>query len=407
MSSSLHIAYLCNAYPHVTHTFIRRELLGVERSGIRIERMTVRRSPSTLPAEADAQEALHTFSILDCGKWQILRDVLAVSLGRPLRFLSLLAWSCRLGSRSTTGVLKHLAYALEACVVSRHAARTGFTHVHSHFGTNATTLAMFASALGDLTYSFTIHGSEEWDSPRFLHIPEKVDKAALVIVISDFARSQTYRWTAPAQWSKVHVIRCGVDSAFLKATPNPVPDTPQFVMVGRIDAGKGCRILLEALGQLRNRKRTCRVVLVGDGPDRAAIEQAAASRGLEDMIRVLGWQDDVTVRRLLDESRALVLPSFAEGLPVVIMEAFAMGRPVIATRVGGIAELVTPGLNGWLVDAGSVEGLAEALDQCLAVPPVQLTTMGLHGRDAVRAKHDADLEASKLAALFATIGHNR
>lgn len=279
-----------------------------------------------------------------------------------MRFLSLLAWSLRLGSRSSTGILKHLVYALEACVVSRHAARTGFTHVHSHFGTNATTLAMFASTLGGLTYSFTIHGSEEWDSPRFLHIPEKVERAIFVSVISEFAWQPDLSLDVSHAVAKVNVIRCGVDSVFLRGNPTPVQDTPQFVMVGRIDAGKGCRILLDALSCFETGTEPAGWCWSATAPTGQRSNRVQRLAGCTKWSPCSAGKTTRSVPRVIEESRALGPPSFAEGLPVVIMEAFAMGRPVIATRVGGIAELVAHGVNGWLVDAGSVPSLAAALD---------------------------------------------
>ena len=104
--------------------------------------------------------------------------------------------------------------------------------------------------------------------------------------------------------------------------------------------------------------------------------------------------------KAIDDSRALVLPSFAEGLPVVIMEALARARPVLSTFVAGIPELVVPGRNGWLVPAGSVDDLVGALQQLLDTPVGQLTEMGLRGREDVRRQHDITAIAAELVGHF-------
>ena len=111
--------------------------------------------------------------------------------------------------------------------------------------------------------------------------------------------------------------------------------------------------------------------------------------GLQGHIEITGWASGAEVRQHIEESRALVLPSFAEGLPVVIMEALALGRPALTTYIAGIPELVEPEACGWLVPAGSVDALVEAMREALQTPEARLAAMGAEGRRRVLEQHDA------------------
>jgi glycosyltransferase involved in cell wall biosynthesis len=394
------IAYLCNVYPAPTHTFIRREIKGVEQEGIEVKRTSIRRSADALPSPEDIEELERTFCVLERGIFPLLTGLLVVGVMQPVAAARAFWRAVLLGVRSEAGLLKHMAYLAEACVVLRYAHKVEFTHIHAHFGTNAATVAMLVRSLGGPTFSFTIHGPGEWDCPAFLHVPKKVEEASFVIAISDFAKSQTYRWTDPKHWSKIHVVRCGVDQSFISEPISSVPDVTRLVMVGRLGRSKGHIILLEALQRLATRGIECNVKLVGDGPMRNLIEQQINVRGLQDYVEIAGWMDNNSVRKELLACRAMVLPSFGEGLPVVIMECLALARPVVCTRIAGIGELVIDRENGWLVNAGSVDELANALQNVLETPVSELSKMGAAGRVAVLQKHDAIVEARKLSDLL-------
>src|SRR5262249_16902056 len=160
-----------------------------------------------------------------------------------------------------------------------------------------------------------------------------IERAAFVVAVSEFGRTQIFRWCSPAHWSKVHIVHCGVDASFLNGGSTPVPDTNRLVCVGRLCEQKGQLRLLEALGQLSGKRMPFEMYLAGDGPMRPAIEAAIRRQNLGDKVRITGWLSNEAVRRHIKEARALVLPSFAEGLPVVLMEALALGRPVVTTHV--------------------------------------------------------------------------
>lgn len=394
------VAYLVNQYPYPSHSFIRREISALEESGVVVLRFTVRRWDRELVDPLDRQELPKTRGLLDAGLRGLLRSTARIAFRNPLRLASALRLAMVVGRRSDRGVLRHLVYLAEACVLLDRLANTGVTHVHAHFGTNPATVVMLCRVLGGPPYSFTAHGPEEFDGPRSLSLGEKVERSAFTVAISEYGRSQLYRWSSPGAWPKIRVVRCGVDAEFLGSPPTPPTSARRLVCVGRLAEQKGQLILLEAARQLRDEGKSFQLVLVGDGPMRADIESRIADYGLARHVSLLGWQGGEAIRREILAARALVLPSFAEGLPVVLMEALAQGRPVISTYVAGIPELVEPGRHGWLVPAGSVEALAGAMDEALDAPPEILERMGRAGAARVAERHDASRSARELARYF-------
>jgi colanic acid/amylovoran biosynthesis glycosyltransferase len=394
------IAYLVNQYPRTSHSFIRREILAMEASGFEVLRYSLRPVNEILVSEADWAEQPLTRVVLGVGPAGLALAVAATALGRPGPFLRALALAVRLGRRSDRGLLRHLAYLAEAAVLRRWLAHEGAEHLHAHFGTNPAAVAALCRVLGGPPFSFTVHGPEEFDRPEFLGLGEKIRHAAFVVAISSFGRSQLYRWARYQDWPKVQVVRCGVDEELLRAPPTPVPALPRLICVARISEQKGHLLLVEAAGRLATEGIPFEIVLAGDGPLRPQVEALVARLGLGGQIRVAGWMSAGQVREAIRGSRALVLPSFAEGLPVVVMEALALGRPVVTTAIAGIPELVETGVTGWLVPAGSVEALVAAMRAALTADPARLEAMGRAGAALVAKHHDAAREAGLLAGLI-------
>ncbi|HEX3698273.1 MAG TPA: glycosyltransferase family 4 protein [Polyangia bacterium] len=395
------VAYLVNQYPAVSHSFIRREVAALEAQGIQVERFSMRPPPSDLVDPADQAEQARTRVLLGQGVSGLLLALTVAALTRPASWLRALWAAVRLGRRSERGFLRHFIYAAEACVLLRWLRRAGgVTHLHAHFGTNSAAVAMFARILGGPPYSFTVHGPEEFDSPQALSLAEKIERASAVIAVSSFGRSQLYRWVTPAQWSKVHVVHCGVDRDFLAVGPQPIPMNRRLLCIGRLASQKGQLLILEAVAALRAEGIDVDLVLAGEGPLRGLIEERIAVLDLGRVVRITGWISNEMVRRELLSARALLLPSFAEGLPVVLMEALALGRPAITTFVAGIPELVQHGVNGWLIPAGSTSAMVEAIKVLLATPRLELERMGRAGAAAVAAHHDSSSQAARLADLF-------
>jgi colanic acid/amylovoran biosynthesis glycosyltransferase len=394
------IAYLVNQYPKVSHSFIRREIAAIEASGLSVSRFSIRSCESELVDLEDKLELHKTQIVLSVGILGLLFNLFKVAINRPILWLRGLFLALKIGKSSSVGVLYHIIYLAEACILLNWFRESGITHLHAHFGTNPTTVAMLCQAIGGPPYSFTVHGPDEFDQAKSLALTEKINRAAFVVTVSNFSRGQLYRWCDHQQWKKIHVIRCGVDNYFLNCPTTAITSEPNLVCVGRLCEEKGQLLLLEAVKQLAAEGLQCNLILVGDGLLRLEIETLIADYGLEQHIKITGWASGAEVQKYIMNSRALILASFAEGLPVVIMEALALERPVVSTYVAGIPELVKPGVNGWLVPSGSVEALAEAMHQVLQFPTDRLEQMGQAGNASVKEMHNVVQEASKLINLF-------
>ncbi len=365
-----------------------------------IIRFAVRTCGSELVDEADRQELTKTQIILDVGILGLLVGLMHVAVTRPRGWGRAVWMALRLSQGAKRGILYQLVYLAEACVLLRRFHATPVDHLHAHFGTNSTTVAMLCQALGGPTYSFTVHGPEEFDQAEAIALGQKIEQAAFVIAISSFGKSQLYRWCDHSHWSKIHEVHCGVDDGFLGQTPPPIPETPQLVCVARLSPQKGHLLLLDAIAPLAAAGLAFKLVLVGDGELRPQIEALIAQHHLRDRVEITGWANGAAVRQHILDSRILVLPSFAEGLPVVLMEALALARPVLSTYVAGIPELVEPGVCGWLVPPGSVEALTQAIRTGLQTSLADLEQMGRQGRERVIQRHSAATESRKLAALI-------
>jgi len=394
------IAYLINQYPKVSHSFIRREILALERQGLEVHRWASRGWDADCPDPADQAEQRRTRYLLAGGAMGMALAVLGVAASRPLRFVDAakLVWDCGKGADRPLWV--HWVYLGQACIALQWAKKARVTHVHAHFGTNPAEVAMLLAELGGPSFSFTVHGPEEFDKPEALHLQRKIQRSAFTVAISSYGRSQLYRWAATSDWPKIQVVHCGVDAHLTVQPPQPVQAPARLVCVGRLCEQKGQPVLLQAVQLLLKRGVHLELVLAGDGEMRGDIDALIHEYGLDENVRITGWISGEQVQRELQAARALVLPSFAEGLPVVIMEAMALGRPVISTFVAGIPELVQAGTNGWLVPAGDVIALADAMQACLESPTDRLDAMGLNGHRLVLQHHDVNVEAAKLAGLF-------
>ena len=394
------IAYLVSQYPAVSHSFIRREITALEDRGIKVCRFSVRASPAELVDEKDRLELEKTRFVLDVGIIGLLSNLLWTFLTHPIRFFKALVLTFKLGWGKDKGILIHLAYLAEACVLLGWFRELKITHVHAHFAFNPTAVVLLCNALGGPPYSFTVHGPETFDRASVLSLGEKIKRASFVVAISSYCRSQLYRWCDHQEWSKIHVIRCGLDEQFLNHSYTSVPQNSRLVCVGRLAEQKGHLILIEAVHRLVSQGVRLKLVLVGDGDLRPQIESLIAQKELQDYVEITGWATNAEVRQQILDSQAMVLPSFAEGLPVVIMEALALGRPVISTYVAGISELVEDRCCGWLVPPGSVEDLTSAIAKMLQTSQPELERMGKIGMERVEKYHNIETEASRLAELF-------
>ncbi len=397
------IAYLLNTYPQPSVTFIRREIAALERRGLDIHRFAMRSDRAGLKDAADLAEYERTEFVLKAGAWRLLADMGARLVAEPRRFLSAARLALRMGGRHPQGRLRHLIYLAEAAHVTARARALGITHLHAHFGTNAAAVAALAAAMGGPGYSFTVHGPEEFDAPQALSLADKIAGARFVVAISQHGRSQLFRWARLADWDRLRVIHCGIAPAAFADVPDPAPLAGRpvhLVNIGRFAEQKGQILLPAALALAVEQGADVRLTLVGDGALRPQIESAIAATGMGRRIKLAGWLDDRGVREALASADALVLPSFAEGLPVVAMEAMAAGRPVISTWIAGTPELVRDGVDGLLVPAGDIDALGDAIMRFCALTDGERLAMGHSARARVAGAHDIDRIAADLAAAL-------
>lgn len=398
----MRLAYLTSYYGRASDSFLRDEIAALRELGHEVATFSIRRpGPAEVVDESIRREQEATDYILPGGAGRLLAASARMAARRPGRWLAAKALAWRLGTPGWKGRLWPWAYLMEAAYLAGRIEALGIEHLHNHIGEGSAAVAMLAAHLSGVPFSLTIHGPGEFDIPTLLRLDEKIGRAKFAVAVSEYGRSQLYRWSRPGDWPRIHIVRCGVNPAFLDRGPVPIADAPRLVFVGRLAEQKGPLVLVEAAARLAREGLAFELVLVGDGPMRGLIEEWVAREGLGDRVRLAGWMGGEGVRAEIAAARALVLPSFAEGLPVVLMEALALGRPAISTYVAGIPELVEPGVCGWLVPAGAVGPLADAMRAALAMPAGQLAALGRAGAARVAARHDVRKEAARLAALFA------
>jgi colanic acid/amylovoran biosynthesis glycosyltransferase len=396
----LKIAYLINQYPKASHSFIRREILALERQGFEVQRIAVRGWDDPLPDAEDRREREQTRYVLRQGLWALLAPTIRALMRSPARFCAALRLAVKMAHESDRPLPYHLVYVAEACRILPWLRGFGARRIHAHFGNNSTEIAMLAHVLGGPSYSFTIHGPGEFQQP--MGLDEKIRRSAFTVAVSSYGRSQACLRSRHEDWTKIKIIHCGLEKAFYDIAATPVAMAPRFVCVGRLCEEKGQLVLIEAAACLVAKCIPFQLVLAGDGPMRGELEKLIAKYELGRQIRITGWISSSDVRDEILAARALILPSFAEGLPVVIMEAMALRRPVITTYVAGIPELVRANEDGWLIPAGSVDDLVTAMEECLGTSPENLQRIGNAAHRRVTARHSIDIETAKLAVLLRT-----
>jgi colanic acid/amylovoran biosynthesis glycosyltransferase len=396
----MRIAYLINHYPAVSHSFIRREILALERQGHEVFRISVRGWDEAQQGKEDQLEQARTRYVLRDGAMPLVFAFLRILTMHPIRLVKAIGLAWKASRQADRPLPIHLIYLFEACRVALWLRAERSEHLHAHFGTNSAEVAMLVHELGGPRWSFTAHGPEEFDKAKFIALPEKIRRADFVIAVSSFGRSQLFRNVSHEHWQKIRVVHCGLEPAFYESAANRPPSERRFICVGRLCEQKGQLLLIDAARQLSERGTKFELVLAGDGEMRGELETLIARYKLQSTVRITGWISSDQVRDEILAARALVLPSFAEGLPVVIMEAMALRRPVISTFVAGIPELINPGEHGWLVPAGDGEALAAAMQACLDASAKTIAGMGEEARGRVLERHDVDREATKLSELF-------
>ncbi|WP_153914806.1 glycosyltransferase [Shewanella sp. TC10] len=395
----MRITYFINQYPQVSHTFIRREILALESQGFEIQRVALRGWDADIADETDQIERQKTQYILKAGLKSLVPLFFKRLVKQPIAILKALRMAFQLSKMSERSLPYHLVYLLEACQLANLMESEKSLHVHAHFGTNSTEVVMLAKYLTGIPYSFTVHGPEEFDKPLSLHLNEKISGAKFVSAITSYCRSQLYRWANYEDWSKIKIVHCGLDESFLQGNVPKVskPASYQFLCIGRLCEQKGQLLLLESFVQLVKTNDAVKLILAGDGDMRTEIEQFIRQHQLDRHVEITGWISSSEVKKLLTESDAMVLPSFAEGLPVAIMEAMAIGTPVLTTYIAGIPELLSDKDNAILFPAGDVDATSIAMKNFTELSTDSLNQLIQNAYTSVSTRHNIDIEAAKLA----------
>jgi glycosyltransferase involved in cell wall biosynthesis len=365
------LAYLLSEYPTLGHTYLLREVRQLRELGWDIQTISVRqpgKRPSPL-SPAESEELGSTWYILGSGSFAYLKSHAVTFASRPARYLRGLATAWRFGRFHPRQTLLATAYFVEAVCAGYRLRQAGITHVHSVY---STTIALILTKVFDVNLSMTLHGPAEFTDPEGFAIREKVRAAQLVCSISYFGKSQIMLWSSRADWHKLEVTPLGVDmSGWAAAAFRERPAPFELISVGRLVEIKGYPLLLEAVAQLRGQGRDVRLTLAGDGPDRSSLEAQARQLGIADRVVFAGWKDQTALRELYLNSDLCVLSSFAEGVPVVLMEAMATGVPCVAPCINGIPELIRDGIDGLLFTASDVQGMVSAIGKLIDDPALR------------------------------------
>ena len=414
--ANVRVAYLLSQYPAISHTFFLQEILGLRARGVQIITASINRPDrpiESLPA-GEAQEARTTMYVKDGNPVASLAKLLTTVITHPSVVLRGLRAVAAVPNLTLPQRAFWLFYLAEALLVGRWMKQQGFHHLHVHFGGAVASVGMLTAKAWQIPFSLTIHGPEELLNVDSYHLREKVTASSFVFCISDFCRSQLCQWTDPSQWDKFQVIRLGVDPVLL--TPQsrmmtsginmPSPRTLELVSVGRLVPAKGHRILLEAIRILRDRGVLLRVTLIGGGADQPALQKYLAMNQLEDSVTLAGALSHPKTLAQLRRADMFALASFAEGIPVALMEAMSLGIPCVSTFIAGIPELIRSGFDGLLVLPANSTALADALES-LVTDPVYRKKLGQSGRQRVITQYNLPLNQELLAySLQARISGN-
>ncbi|GGX48603.1 colanic acid biosynthesis glycosyltransferase WcaL [Tateyamaria omphalii] len=399
MSRLSKLAYLTGEYPRASDTFIQREVAALRELGHEVVTCSIRRTgPEHLVGPEQRAEHARTFQVLQTAKNPVtlIRAHLRW-MKTPGRYLSALRLSWSTAPKGVRGRLFQLFYFAEAGVLAAHLADEGVEHLHNHIAKASCTVAMLVNALSGLPYSFTIHGPDIFFEPHHWRIDQKAANARFVACISEFCRSQLMCFSDANHWSRFHIVHCGIDPE--RYADPPSHDGHRLLFVGRLAGVKGVPVLFDAIGRLRDLHPELHLTLIGDGPDRASLEARARAEGLNDVVSFLGYQSQDEVAAELARTDVFVLPSFAEGVPVVLMEAMAAQVPVVTTQIAGVPELVEDGKNGRLVAPGDADALVEALSELLSEPDKR-RSLGAAGRSKVSVGYDMRKEAAWLSQII-------
>ncbi len=399
----MRIAYFTSAYPRATDTFIQREVQHLRLKGHDVFTYALRKPglnhnvSELVKSESDKTHYLlpANFLILvalNC-KWL---------LSKPQKYFNALKLALKTSRAGVKGRLFQLFYFQEALLLAQELLNNKISHLHNHFGDSSGTVSMLAGKLSDIPYSVTIHGPHIFFEPLDWALREKVQHSAFIVCISHYCKSQVMLFSDQADWHKLKIVHCGVDiSEYVFAPKSNVgqDQAVKMLYVGRLAGEKGVPVLLQSLVKLKNQGLQFHLTLYGDGADRKLLEQLVSSHGLNKYVTFAGFADQQTIRHALTNSDLFILPSFAEGVPVSLMESMAIGVPVIATYVGGVVELITPEHSGLVVSPSDIDGLSAAIKKYINDSEFRVK-VSQNARQKIEHDFNLQIELTKLEALF-------
>ena len=412
-AGELRVGYLASTHPAISQAFIQREVDGLRALGVDVTTFSVRPTPQA--------QLLDTTMLAEAERTTVLqgdRAAVAVAVGEAVReraggFARVLARALRTGDRTLRTRTWQAFYLAEAARLHSAMRAQGLRQLHVHFANNAADIARLTIALGRALdgpdagwcWSFSMHGPTEFEAVDRFDLAGKVRDADAVACISDFARSQLMRLVDPPAWNKLHIVRMSVDlETFKPPETDRQHDGPFRVLsVGRLVPEKGAPLLLEALARLRDRGIDVHARIAGGGELEPYLRRQTTELGLSGSVELLGPVSQETVRDLYQWADTFCLPSFQEGLPVVLMEAMATELPVVTTAIAGIPELVVDDETGVLVSAGRADLVADGLAR-LAAEPAERQRLGRAARDRVVAEFSSEVNARRQLQFLASIG---
>jgi colanic acid/amylovoran biosynthesis glycosyltransferase len=399
--TQVRMAYLVSRYPAVSHTFILREVNFLRNQGFEIEVASVNPPDRTGAQMTDDErhETVRTYYLKRHG----LAGAVAAhvsALRNPVRYLRGLLYALSLGGSDLRRILFGLFYFTEALMLGRWMATRRIRHLHVHFATAAANISLILKRSHGIGLSLTVHGPDEFYDAPGQQLGEKLEAADFVVCISRFARSQVMKLTPASHWHKFEVCPLGVDPQRYAPAERPAGTRPFTILcVGRLTPAKGQRVLVDAAARLAADETPFQLVIVGTGPDEADLQRAVKAQGLSGRVKFTGALNQQEVLDWYAQADAFVLPSFAEGVPVVLMEAMACGIPCLTTRITGIPELIRDGKDGLLVTPSDSDELASTLTR-LMHDTVLRARLARDGRIRVREHYDLGRNVSRLGRVF-------
>jgi colanic acid/amylovoran biosynthesis glycosyltransferase len=406
------VAYLVSEYPAVSHTFIEREVLALRRLGVEVDTYSVRpASPGSLLSAVSVAEAASTRTLRGHGPAHEAVTVARFALTRPLTFATGLWHALRAGRLALRPKLWQLFYLAEAVILLTMLRPTGVRHVHTHFANNAADVARLVVAMGlaldgersGWRWTLSMHGPTEFGDPVGFDLAAKAGSASAVACISEYCRDALAALVPARYRGRFDIVRMSVDTEQYRGAAALREERElgplRVLFVGRLVPEKDPLAVVDAIRRLRAAGTDVECAVAGDGPLAPQLRAAVAAGGLGAHVRLLGSVGQDELPGWYEWADVFCLPSFAEGLPVVLMEAMASELPVVTTPIAAIPELVVDGENGLLVRPGAAEELQSALERLAAAPAVR-ARIGRDARLAVLGEHDPDENAKRLVRLF-------